>query len=325
LPALRPARRRRARRFRPSCGPTWLRGDASLDARIPTLIPGLGESEIPYFAVLAEPNDAVHRAELEALGARVLRAYRSVDAFALASDAATVSEVAALAWVDWLAPVEVVEALNDERNTPADVGAPPIWDGGATGEGVRIAVLDTGLDRVHQDLDDLDFRNWVNPLNPPKVVDARDFNGGTCKPIPRLPVPVSHDGNGHGTHVAGIATGTGEGDPASSGDDGLHAGVAPGAELAVGKALTDAGAGVNSDLIAATSAGLVYLGGAGQVLDTVRLISAPLTTAGFQRLEQAVTIPAGVVAVRVVLAGFAPTDVATAGTVTFDDVGLFEQ
>jgi subtilisin family serine protease len=51
--------------------------------------------------------------------------------------------------------------------------------------------------------------------------------------------------------VAGIATGTGEGNSASTGDDGLHAGVAPGAELAVGKALTDAGAGVNSDLIGA--------------------------------------------------------------------------
>jgi hypothetical protein len=38
-----------------------------------------------------------------------------------------------------------------------------------------------------------------------------------------------------------------------------------------------------------------------------------------------VTIPAGVASVRVSLSGFAPTDVATAGTVTFDDVGLFEQ
>jgi hypothetical protein len=39
--------------------------------------------------------------------------------------------------------------------------------------------------------------------------------------------------------------------------------------------------------------GLVYLGAAGQVLDTVSLITAPLTTSGFATLEQAVTIPAG--------------------------------
>jgi hypothetical protein len=52
---------------------------------------------------------------------------------------------------------------------------------------------------------------------------------------------------------------------------------------------------------------------------------APLTTAGFQTLEQSVTIPTGVASVRLVLTGFAPAHVATAGTVTFDDVGLFEQ
>jgi hypothetical protein len=43
----------------------------------------------------------------------------------------------------------------------------------------------------------------------------------------------------------------------------------------------------------AGSPGLVYLGAAGQVLDTVSLITAPLTTSGFATLEQAVTIPAG--------------------------------
>jgi hypothetical protein len=36
-----------------------------------------------------------------------------------------------------------------------------------------------------------------------------------------------------------------------------------------------------------------------------------------------VTIPLGVAQARVVLFGFAPTDTATAGTVTFDDVGVF--
>ena len=58
------------------------------------------------------------------------------------------------------------------------------------------------------------------------------------------------DGHGHGTHVAGIAAGTGEGTPLAT-DDGKYAGIAPGAELAAGKVLTDAGAGINSDLLAA--------------------------------------------------------------------------
>jgi PKD repeat protein len=71
------------------------------------------------------------------------------------------------------------------------------------------------------------------------------------------------------------------------------------------------------------SAGLAYLGAMGQVLDTVKLITAPLTTQGFATLEKTVTIPAGVAEVKVVLSGFAPTDLSTAGTVTFDDVGLY--
>lgn len=92
---------------------------------------GYRPGEIPYFAVLTEPNDEAHLAQITALGARVRREYGSVDAFALASDADTVLEVAALPWVSWLAPVEVVVALNHQnevaepRNTPSDVGAPP--------------------------------------------------------------------------------------------------------------------------------------------------------------------------------------------------------
>lgn len=57
----------------------------------------------------------------------------------------------------------------------------------------------------------------------------------------------------------------------------------------------------------------------------MRVLTAPLTTSGFATLEQTVTIPAGVARIRVVLVGFAATDTNTSGTVTFDDVGLFEE
>jgi hypothetical protein len=73
----------------------------------------------------------------------------------------------------------------------------------------------------------------------------------------------------------------------------------------------------------AATAGLAYLGPLGNVLETVTLATAPLTTAGFRTLENTVTIPAGVTQVRVVLKAFAPTDVSTAGSVTFDDVGIY--
>ena len=68
---------------------------------------------------------------------------------------------------------------------------------------------------------------------------------------------------------------------------------------------------------------LAYLSATGQVLDTVKLLTAPLSTDGFAQLEKAVAIPIGVAEVRIVLTGFAPTDFTTAGTVTFDDIGLY--
>ncbi|MBA2721251.1 MAG: S8 family serine peptidase, partial [Chloroflexi bacterium] len=230
-------------------------GDVSADPRLRGLVPGLGANEVAFFAVLSGPLDATRRAALEAAGGRLLRTYRTVDAVALAGLPVAVLRVAALPWVQWLAPVEVVVALADPpgaeplpdqtRGGPADVGALDQWAVGRTGAGVRIAVLDTGHDPVHPDLDDLDFRRWSAVLPPAgaKVVDARNFNGGGC-------APFAGDGHGHGTHVAAIATGTAEGGPTTA-DNGRYAGIAPDAELAVGKVLTDAGAGVNSDLIAA--------------------------------------------------------------------------
>jgi subtilisin family serine protease len=228
-------------------------GQASLDTRIPGLVAGYRSGEIPFFAYL-DANTSARRAALQDLGARVLRSYASVPAVALAASPVDVLRVAEKSWVSWLAPVEVVvkmdgpEPYGDQtRGTPADLGAPGQWDAGITGAGVRIAILDTGIDASHPDLNDQDFRRWSSLLpNATKVVEQRDFVGGQC-----LPVVGVQDGNGHGTHVAGIAAGTGSGNPALASDNGKYTGIAPDAELVVAKVLSDAGAGLNSDLIAA--------------------------------------------------------------------------
>ena len=93
----------------------------------------------------------------------------------------------------------------------------------------------------------------------------------------------------------------------------------------VGQAL-DFDVAVNSlGVSSSPTAGLVYLGPLGEVLSNVTLVTAPLTSQGFRTLESTVTIPAGVATVRVFLKGFAPTDLATAGTVKFDEIGLYAQ
>jgi hypothetical protein len=67
----------------------------------------------------------------------------------------------------------------------------------------------------------------------------------------------------------------------------------------------------------------VYFSPLGEVFGAVRLLTAPLEDAAFETVERTVTVPAGVAKVGGVLTGFAATDVATAGTVTFDNGGLF--
>ncbi|WP_406835618.1 S8 family peptidase [Streptomyces sp. AHU1] len=88
------------------------------------------------------------------------------------------------------------------------IGAPEAWKDGYTGKGVKVAVLDTGIDVNHPDF--------------AGVID------GTTSFVPGEDVT---DVNGHGTHVASTIVGSG----AASGGD--YKGVAPGADLFVGKVL----------------------------------------------------------------------------------------
>jgi subtilase family serine protease len=77
-------------------------------------------------------------------------------------------------------------------------------------------------------------------------------------------------------------------------------------------------------LSSAPQVSVAYLGTAGQVLNTVTVLTAPLTTSGaFKTLSQTLVVPANVTSLRIVLGGFSPTDTRTAGTVSFDNVGLF--
>ena len=78
-------------------------------------------------------------------------------------------------------------------------------------------------------------------------------------------------------------------------------------------------------LSSAPSLSLAYLGAAGEVLNTVKALSAPLATSGFSTLSTQLSVPLNVSSVRLVLAGFAPTDTRTAGTATFDNVGVWSE
>ncbi|MEV6328766.1 S8 family serine peptidase [Streptomyces sp. NPDC051909] len=112
-----------------------------------------------------------------------------------------------------------VEATMAQSN--AQIGTAQAWEAGLTGKGVKVAVLDTGVDAGHPDLAG-------------RVAESRSFIEGQ----------EVADRNGHGTHVSSTVGGSG------AGSDGLEKGVAPGATLAVGKVLSDQGSGSESQIIA---------------------------------------------------------------------------
>ncbi|MGH9244841.1 MAG: S8 family serine peptidase [Acidimicrobiales bacterium] len=150
------------------------------------------------------------------------------------------------------------------------IGAPEAWAAGFDGTGVTVAVIDTGIDATHPDADD-------------KIVASRSF----------VPGEDVADGHGHGTHVASIAAGTG------AASEGRYTGVAPGAELVIGKALSDAGTGPESQVIEAMEWAVLEQGA-----DVVNLSLGSVPTDGSDPSSQAVNeLTAATGALFVIAAG----------------------
>lgn len=100
------------------------------------------------------------------------------------------------------------------------IGAPTVWASGYDGKGVKVAVLDTGIDNEHPD-----FTGQID--------EAKSF----------VPEEDVLDRHAHGTHVASTVLGTG------AASEGRYKGVAPGARLLVGKVLNNEGHGLASWII----------------------------------------------------------------------------
>ncbi|HEX6358659.1 S8 family serine peptidase [Actinophytocola sp.] len=115
-------------------------------------------------------------------------------------------------WLDGKVSVDLAESV-------PQIGALSAWESGYDGKGITVAVLDTGVDATHPDVEG-------------QVTEARNFTT-TADAV---------DHHGHGTHVASTIAGTGAGNG--------HPGVAPGADLLVGKVLDDSGSGTFSGIIA---------------------------------------------------------------------------
>ena len=109
----------------------------------------------------------------------------------------------------------------DQQWNLTQIGAAEAWDT-STGSGVKIGIVDSGIDAGHPDL-------------AAKIDAQADCTDGPCRE------GSATDADGHGTSVAGVA--------AAATDNGIGiAGVAPDARLVVAKVLDDEGAGRIEDI-----------------------------------------------------------------------------
>ncbi|WP_108669099.1 S8 family serine peptidase [Peribacillus acanthi] len=147
-------------------------------------------------------------------------------------------------------PVTDVEETQTKSASPAldsisHIGATKLHDEGITGKGIKVGVIDTGIDYSHPDLKDAykggyDFVN--NDADPMETTYEEWQKSGQ----PELhPLGGSTYYTSHGTHVSGTIAGQG-----INNTDYAVTGVAPGVELYGYKVLGPYGSGSYSNIIA---------------------------------------------------------------------------
>lgn len=194
---------------------------------------------------------------VRAAGGKVTKDLSIINAFAADMAAGSVDDLAVTAGVRWVSPDAAVESAGKEtapRTTPTPTPAPTtctncvdtkplknthivstkvdqVWNTAPylQGEGMTVAVVDSGISENHPD-----FKSQDGKVT--RIIGQRKMNSTLSM----------SDGYGHGTHVAGIIAGNAR----VSGDEGKYPGVAPKANLLNVKVSDDDGKSTASDVIA---------------------------------------------------------------------------
>ncbi len=138
-------------------------------------------------------------------------------------------------WREAIGAMAEVDSVQDDLRVQASLqfAAPMVQaldahKSGFTGKGVRIAVIDTGVDAQHPDLAG-------------HVAAQHCFTQGACPPNGAAESGSAVDDEGHGTHVAGILVSAGKV---------AAPGIAPGADVVAVRVLDQSGSGSQSDILA---------------------------------------------------------------------------
>jgi serine protease AprX len=134
------------------------------------------------------------------------------------------------------APVHItgVDSGSVATNYPKTVGADKLWAAGITGDGVGVAVIDTGISG--------DLPDFKNANGSSRIMANVIASPGATRP---------GDEVGHGTHVAGIIAGNSFNRDIADPARGAYVGIAPEADLVAIKIADDDGDSTVLDVISA--------------------------------------------------------------------------
>ena len=188
----------------------------------------------------AAQNGVLGQARSQGISVLPTRAFgHAYNGITVQANARAAAQLRSLPGVTGVWPVYRVDAPNPQPGSTPDLADAVKMTGadivqsqlGFTGHGVKVGIIDSGIDIDHPDLGGTGKPGttafpttrvkWGTDL----VGDAYDANGTTPDQTTPRPDPVPDDCGGHGTHVAGIVGAAGN--PASGG----VRGVAPQAEL----------------------------------------------------------------------------------------------
>lgn len=174
----------------------------------------LTEAEVPVPVIIRYRTDTVGIADVAQGLATTDRVYRLIPATANTATPSAIQTLSERADIEMIWYDEPVHTMLDV-SVPL-IGAPQVWAAGFTGNGIKVGIVDTGIDPNHPD-----FAN--------RIAQMKDFSG-----------EGPADNHGHGTHVAGIVGGSG------AGSGGKYKGVAPECSFYTAKVLRGDGSGSTS-------------------------------------------------------------------------------